>query len=143
MTMGEIPAEYELNEPEPKPRQPVNVPQLVLTIAGFTGTLCVALFALAGVFHANGTSAFQAKKIQNLDTSNTRLAAENAALSMQLSQLSARLSAADPSSDASLVTCSDLRQMRLTVITGGSVSSVPGSVSLSQSAVALPAHCKR
>ena len=58
-----------------------------------------------------------------------------------LSGLSARLAASDPSADTNLITCADLARMGLTTTTGGSVSSVPGSVSLNTTRVPIPAHC--
>ena len=47
--MGEIPATYEIHEPDDDKNPPskVNVLQLALTIAGIVAALCVALLALS------------------------------------------------------------------------------------------------
>jgi uncharacterized protein HemX len=108
--------------------------------------LVIAAWAFTGQHQDTRTIASQAAEIHLLDQSNTRLAQEQAAdvtqrdqVSAQLGQMSSRLAAADPS--GSLITCADLRRMDLTETTGGSVSAVPGNVSLSQSRVPLPRHC--
>jgi hypothetical protein len=142
--MGDIESTYEIREPEdkPPPRPKASAAGVALTAVGIAAALCLALAALAIAAHAGKVSTSQAAQIRALDQSNTRLAGELAADSSQLAGMSARLAAADPASDSALITCADLRRMNLLATTGGSVSAVPGPVSLSQSAVALPAHCR-
>jgi hypothetical protein len=41
------------------------------------------------------------------------------------------------------ITCRDLQRVGLTMTTSGTVSSVPGTVNLSQSPVRIPAHCAK
>jgi uncharacterized protein HemX len=110
--------------------------------------LVIAAWAFAGQHQDTRTIASQAAEIHLLDQSNTRLAQEQAAdvtqrdqVSAQLAQMSSRLAAADPSS--SLITCADLRHIRLMVVSGGTVSAVPGSVNLAESSMPfpLPRHC--
>lgn len=135
----EIPAEIELS-PE-KPRE-TSVTKAALVIAGIVLAVSVAVF---GVVHADKVSSSQAAQIQALDKSNTHLAGELATVTNQLSQMSAKLSATQSEASATnpdLITCADLRHMDLTTTTGGSVSAVPGSVSLDQGSVPLPEHCR-
>jgi hypothetical protein len=86
--------------------------------------------------HADNVSTGQAAQIRGLNQANARL-------STQLSQVSATLAGQNPSADTDLITCADLRHMGLEVTTGGSVSSVPGSVDLSQTPAQIPAHCAK
>ncbi len=135
----EIPATYQLR-PEVKH---LKIARTVLVAAGIVAAIAVAALGLSivGLLHASNVSKLQAAQIHLLDQANTRLAGELSAQSTQLSQMSARLAAADPASDSSLITCRDLRNMGLVATNGGSVSSVPGAVSLNQSAVPMPGHC--
>jgi hypothetical protein len=99
--------------------------------------IAVALAVMAGgLMHADSVNSGQAAQIRGLNQANARM-------SLQISQMAATLSGQNPASDTDLVTCGDLRHMGLTVTTGGSVSSVPGSVDLSSNPVRLPAHCSK
>jgi hypothetical protein len=114
----------------------------LIVIGAFLGVITLALlFTIAGLLHADNVNRGQAAQIHALNQANARLAGQLSAQSNQLSGMSAKVAAADPSADTSLITCGDLRRMGLTVTTGGNVSSVPGTVSLSQSPVKLPGHC--
>jgi len=109
----------------------------VLMIATGVAILAVALaFMAGGLVHADSVNSGQAAQIRGLNQANARM-------SLQISQMTATLSGQNPASDTDLVTCGDLRHMGLTVTTGGSVSSVPGSVDLSSNPVRLPAHCSK
>jgi hypothetical protein len=114
---------------------------LALTAIIAAAALVTAAISITLLLHARNASSSQTAQIHALDQSNTRLALEVAGLSNHQSQMSAQVAAADPSSDSNLITCTDLRHMGLMATDGASVSSVPGTVSLSQSPVSLPAHC--
>jgi hypothetical protein len=89
----------------------------------------------------NTISGAQATQIHQLYQANSRLAGELSAQGTQLSAVAARV--ADPAVNPSLITCRDLRQLGLVATSGGSVSAVPGNVSLSQSPVPIPGHCRK
>jgi hypothetical protein len=140
-------ATYEVHYDDKMPKTKVDLLEVGLVIAGILIALGVGIL---GQLHENNVSSAQSAQIHALDSSNTRLARELATDNNQLSQMSAKLAAmgakvtaTDPASDSSLITCGDLRRMDLTATTGGSVSSVPGNVNLSQAPVPLPAHCPR
>ena len=141
----EIPASYRLH-----PTQEVKHMKITRTMRVTAGIIAAtALAALAalslsilGLLHANNVSKLQATQIHQLDQANTRLAGELAAESTQLSQMAARLAAADPAYDSNLVTCRDLQNMGLIATNGASIVT-GGGISLNQSAVALPGHCKK
>jgi hypothetical protein len=115
-------------------------PGVRIYLAGTGAAILVLAVALvltvAGLMHAGSVNAGQAAQIRSLNQANARL-------SVQSSQMNAALNGQNPAADASLVTCTDLRRMGLVVTTGGSVSSVPGTVSLRQAPVRLPGHCAR
>jgi uncharacterized protein HemX len=99
--------------------------------------IAIALvLAIGGLMHANSVNGGQAAQIRSLNQANARM-------SLQISQMTATLSGQNPASDTDLITCADLRRMGLTLTTGGSVSSVPGTVNLSQNPVRIPAHCAK
>jgi uncharacterized protein HemX len=142
--MGNMEASYEVVPPEP-PKHKISIREMALIIAGIVAALAVGV---SSIIHGNTVSASQANEIHALDQSNTRLAGQVADLSNQLAtvdnrlaEMSAKVTAADPSSDSSLITCADIRHMDLTVTTGGSVVA-GGVVDLSQSSIPLPAHCR-
>lgn len=137
----EIPATYQLH-PEVKR---MKITRKMLVTAGITAAIAVAALGLSivSLLHLDNVSELQATQIRLLDQANTRLAGELSAESTQLSQMTVRLAGADPASDSNLVTCRDLKNMGLVATNGGSVSSVPGPVSLSQSAVPMPGHCEK
>jgi hypothetical protein len=106
-----------------------------------TGAVMVAMaialvLTIGGLMHADNVNGGQAAQIHALNQANARLAD-------QASRMTATLSGQNPASDTDLITCGDLRHMGLTVTTGGSVSSVPGTVSLIQNPVRIPAHCAK
>lgn len=140
--MGEIPAEYELRPEEPSPVKPASMTTILIAI-GVLVALAAGIIALLLAAHGDSTASQQTTQIRNLDKANVRLAGEIASQGNQLSAMTAKLAASDPSSDSSLITCHDLRGMGLRATTGGSVSAVPGAVSLNQPAVPLPAHCRK
>jgi len=109
----------------------INVIWLCLAITGAVIAVVAAglILAIGGLMHADSVNAGQAAQIRALNQANARM-------SGQLSQM-------NPASDTKLVTCGDLRKMGLTVTTGGTVSSVPGSVSLAQNPIRIPAHCPK
>ena len=135
----EIPATYELRPEKPREVKGMNIVRTSLVIAGIVAALAIGI---VGILHANNVSRLQATQIRQLESSNTRLADELSAQSNQLSQMSARLAAADPASDSNLITCRDLHNMGLMSINGASIVT-GGGISLNQSAVPLPAHCKK
>jgi hypothetical protein len=114
---------------------------LALTAIIAAAALVTAAISITLLLHARNASSFQTAQIHALDQSNTRLAQEVAGLSNRQSQMSAQVAAA--SSDPDLITCQDLKNMRLVNTTGASVSSVPGTVSLNQSPVPPPPHCPK
>jgi len=138
----EIPATYQLH-----PIQEVKhmkIGRVVLVAAGIIAATAVAALSVSivSLSHVNNVSKLQATQIHQLDQANTRLAGELAAESTQLSQMAARLAAADPAYDSNLVTCRDLQNMGLIATNGASIVT-GGGISLNQSAVALPGHCKK
>ena len=135
----EIPATYELRPKEPGDVNGMNIVKASLVIAGIVAALAIGI---VGILHANNVSRTQTTQIRQLESSNTRLAGELSAASNQLSQMSAKLAAADPASDSNLITCRDLHNMSLMGINGASIVT-GGGISLNQSAVPLPAHCKK
>lgn len=142
-----IPAAYQIHhEKSPEMKAIATVRVWVLITAGISTLALVAsvlgITGWAQAMHDGHTISFQATQIHGLDQSNTNLAGELSQLSNRLTGMSAQVSAADPASDSSLVTCADLRHMGLTTTTGGSVSSVPGTVDLSRAPVPLPGHCR-
>jgi hypothetical protein len=134
----EIPATYELRPKTPRELKSLNIVRTSLVIAGI-----VAAFAtgLVGLLHENNVSRLQATQIRELESANTRLAGELSAESSQLTQVSAKLAAADPASDSNLITCRDLRTMGLMATNGAGIVT-GGGISLNQSPVPLPGHCK-
>jgi len=136
----EIPATYQLH-PKVKHVKIARNVQVVVGIIAATAVTALGLSVLA-LLHANNVSKLQATQIHQLDQANTRLAGELAAESTQLSQMAARLAAADPAYDSNLVTCRDLQNMGLIATNGASIVT-GGGISLNQSAVALPGHCKK
>jgi hypothetical protein len=105
--------------------------------------LAAAVVAIIMLLHARNVSSSQAAQIHALDQANTRLTSTLIAEQDRLAQTSARITKTDPADDANLITCSDLKRMNLKATTGGSVSSVPGTVTMTQNLVTLPAHCAR
>jgi hypothetical protein len=122
----------------------MKVARTVLVAAGVIAAIAVAALGLsiAGLLHASNVSKLQATQIHQLDQANIRLASELSAQSTQLSQMSARLAAADPAYDSNLITCRDLQNMGLTATNGASIVT-GGGISLNQSAVSLPGHCRK
>jgi hypothetical protein len=94
------------------------------------------VLTIGGLVHADNVNAGQGAQIHALNQANARM-------SLQISQMNSALSGQNPASDSSLVTCTDLRHMGLTVTTGGTVASVPGIVNLTQSLLRIPAHCAK
>ena len=141
----EIPASYRLH-----PTQEVKHMKITRTMRVTAGIIAAtALAALAalslsivGLLHANNVSNLQATQIHQLNQASTRLAGELSAESTQLSQMAARLAAADPASDSNLITCRDLQSMGLIATNGASIVT-GGGISLNQNAVSLPGHCKK
>jgi hypothetical protein len=138
----QIPATYQLH-----PIQEVKhmkIGRAVLAAAGTIAATAVAALSVSivGLSHANNVSKLQATQIHQLDQANTRLAGELSAESTQLTQMAARLAAADPASDSNLITCRDLQAMGLIATDGASIVT-GGGISLNQSAVPLPGHCKK
>jgi hypothetical protein len=109
---------------------------MAATGAVITAIALALVLTIAGLMHADNVNAGQAAQIRGLDAANARL-------SGQLSVVAAALAGQDPAADPALITCADLRQMALTLITGGSVSAVPGPVSLATAPVRLPGHCAK
>src|ERR1700728_1989921 len=137
--MGEIPADYELREPE-KREPKTNTVLMALVFAGLIASLGVALFSLKTAYGANRPQA--TAQIHALDKSIRRQAGEIASLKIELGETSAKLTASDPASNSSLITCHDLKHMNLTETTGASIEA-GGSIGLGQSHVPLPAHCPK
>lgn len=143
--MNDIQATYEVHEPDDgKPTSKAGAAQLALTMAGIIAALAISALAFV---HSSNTG--EAAQIRALAASNTRLAGELATqnteiarLRSQLAGMSARVTAASPANDTSLITCGDLRSMRLYETTGASIQA-GGSIGLSQDPVPLPAHCPR
>jgi hypothetical protein len=129
-------------EQAPEEEMPDVKPPLCKGVRAFmiaAGAVLLALgvglvLTIGGLMHADKVNSGQAAQIHALNQSNARM-------SGQLSVVAAALSGQNPADDTNLITCADLRKMGLSVTTGGSVSSVPGSVNLSQNAVRIPAHC--
>lgn len=138
----EIPATYQL-KPAPQMKH-TEIARAVLVAVGVIAATAVAAIGLAivGLMHANNVSKLQATQIHQLDQANTRLAGQLSAADTQLSQMSARLAAADPAYDSNLITCKDLQSMGL-IATSGAGIVTGGGISLNQSAVPLPAHCRK
>jgi hypothetical protein len=105
------------------------------------GLALVLALTVASLLGAAGKLNSQGAQIRGLNQANARMSSQLGQVTSTVSGLSARLAASDPSADTSLITCADLAQMGLTVTTGGSVSAVPGDVSLNTSRVRLPSHC--
>jgi hypothetical protein len=142
----EIPASYALHPEHRAQARARHLPlplgaALAVTAVIAVAALWAAAISIVMLLHARNVSSAQAAQLRALGQSNTRLAGEVAALGHRQAQLSAQVAAADPAADASLITCTDLRRLRLMAATGGSVSAVPGTVSLTQSPVPLPEHC--
>lgn len=140
------PATYAIPEPRDNPQPPkpsVSAGQLAVTVFGILLALAVSGFALIHSTEPSPGSTFQEKQIQNLETANTRLAGELAGLSNQQTHLSSTLASVTSPSPL-LITCGDLRRVRLTVTTGGSIEA-GGVVGLTQDTVPfpLPAHCPK
>ena len=128
-------------EGEEEPTQEVKASRADLAYMITSGAIIAAIgIALvhmaAGLMHADKVSTGQAAQIHALNQANARM-------SLQLSQMNSALNGQNPSTDPDLLTCADLRKMGLTITAGGSVSSVPGTVSLSQIPVRIPAHCAK
>lgn len=143
--MGEVPPVYEIYPPEdssPPPKPGAAVPLAAAAVAVAVAALCMAVLGMLNAGSTASANRSQAAQIRALSAANARLSRELTAQGTELQQVTARLAAADPASDANLITCSDLRSMHLTTTGGGSVSSVPGNVNLSQNPVPLPAHCR-
>jgi hypothetical protein len=141
----EIGATYQIHEPDEPGKRLARAIALAFVVLVVVAAITITSL---GVLRANGMSNSQAAQIHALKIANARLAyevtteqSELRQLSAKQTQMSARLASA--ASNNGLVTCNDLRHMNLTTTTGGSVSAVPGSVSLNQSAVSLPAHCRK
>jgi len=138
----EIPVTYQV-----KPTHQVKhmeIARAVLVAVGVIATTAVAAISLAivSLLHASNVGKLQATQIHQLDQANTRLAGELSAEDTQLSQMSAKLAAANPAYDSDLITCKDLQNMGL-IATNGAGIVTGGGISLNQSAVPLPAHCKK
>ena len=118
------------------PRPSMTIIWVCLAITGAViAVIAIALvLTIGGLMHADNVNAGQAAQIRSLNQANARLMTEQ-------SEMNAALNGQNPAADTNLVTCADLRKMGLTIATGGSVSSVPGTVSLSQNPVRIPAHC--
>jgi hypothetical protein len=139
MTMGEIPATYEIHAEEKASQARVGTGTMALIIGSVMIALCAVLVAVAGQLHANKVNAEQSAQIHMLNLDNSRMASELSAQNSALNQVSDVLAKNGPAS--SFVTCSDLRRLRLTVTTGASIEA-GGSVAVSTSPVALPPHCR-
>lgn len=141
--MEEIPAEYELQQEKPPEIKTASVATVLIGI-GVLVAIAAAIIALVLAAQGKNVISQQSAQIRALDASNTRMAGEITALSNRQTQMSAKLSASDPSSDKDLITCQDWHS--LTKTTGGSVSvtAVPSTatVSLSQNRVSMPGHCR-
>jgi hypothetical protein len=119
----------------PVPRVGLGVKVYMVATGAVIAAMATALvLTVGGLVHADNVNGGQAAQIHALNQANARLAD-------QASRMTAALSGQNPAGDTDLITCGDLRHMGLTVTTGGSVSSVPGTVSLIQNAVRMPAHC--
>ena len=141
-------------EPPPTETQPQQPPSFrpattVMVIAVIAVVLALFAFALGGLafLHSSKTGGSTSASISTLDQSQTRFAGEVSAQRQQITSLH-RVVAADSSALSALrakvdddISCADLAKMKLLETTGGSVSSVPGSVDLSQSPVPLPKPC--
>ena len=140
----EIPATYELRPEKPREVKEMAIVKMSLVVAGIIGAIAVFALGLSiiGLLRGDNVSRLQATQIRQLESANARLAGELSAQSSQLSQASARLAAADPASDSSLITCRDLRTMGLVATNGASIVT-GGGISLNQSAVPLPGHCRK
>jgi hypothetical protein len=136
----DVPSTYEINQP-PKEPQVTGHGKFVRIGMAVSGVLVAANVVSAVLFQArmNDLTNVQQTQIHQLYQANSRLAGQLSAQSTQLGQVSAGLATENPS----LITCRDLKNMALTAITGGSVSAVPGNVSLSTNTIPLPGHCKK
>jgi hypothetical protein len=105
---------------------------MAVTVAVMTAIALALVLTIAGLMHADNVNAGQAAQIRGLDAANARL---SGGLSVMTAALAGQ--------DTALISCADLRHMALTVITGGSVSAVPGPVSLTLGPVRLPGHCAK
>jgi hypothetical protein len=128
-------------ESEEESAKGAKVPRVDLVYMISSGAVIVVIavalvFMVGGLVHADNVNSGQAAQIRSLNQANARM-------SLQLSQMNSALSGQNPAADSNLVTCADLRKMGLTITTGGSVSSVPGTVNLSQNPVRIPAHCSK
>jgi hypothetical protein len=141
----DVPASFTIWAEEDEPAQDVKGPRQSMTriwlCVAITGAVVAVIavglvLAIGGLMHADNVNAGQAAQIRGLNQANARLMTEQ-------SEMNAALNGQNPAAETNLVTCDDLRKMGLTVITGGSVSSVPGAVSLSQSPARMPAHCAK
>lgn len=146
--MANMDATYEVRPPEPSKKR-ISVGELALLVAGIVAALSIAVAAL---LHSNDMNSSQSVSTRALDQSNTQLSAEIGrlksdinSLTNQLANVNNRLAQTDAKVNDPLpnfVTCADLRHMNLTVTDSGSVSAVPGPVSLDVSPVVLPSHCR-
>jgi hypothetical protein len=141
----DVPASFTIWAEEDEPAQDVKVPRpntniiwVCLAVTGIviTGMAIALVLTIGGLMHANTVNTGQAAQIRSLNQANARLMTEQ-------SEMNAALNGQNPAADTNLVTCGDLRKMALTVTTGGTVSSVPGTVSLTQSPARIPAHCAK
>ena len=133
-------------EPQPVRRKGASGAMVLAVIASCVAgvALIVATVTITLYMGQRNVTRSQAAQIHALDQSNTNLAGKLAALSNKQAQISAQVAA--DSSNSDLVTCSDLKEMGLTSVSGGSgsVTSVPGTVyiDLSTSRIKLPRHCQ-
>jgi hypothetical protein len=117
---------------------------LTAAVTMAVAALIIAVLAGAGLMHDSKLIASQAAELRLLDSSNTRLAQQQSADTAQLAQVSTRVTAADPASDSNLITCADLRSIKLTVVNGATVYAVPGNVDLTTGSETFPVpkHCR-
>lgn len=137
----DVPSTYEIRQPPEDPQAAgrgkiIVIAMAVITILVVANVISVVLFETK----LNDLTSIQGVQIRQLYQANSRLADQ---LSAQSTQMSAGLAASNPAADSNLITCRDLKSMALVATNGGSVSAVPGSVSLSQSAVPMPGHCRK
>jgi len=138
----EIPASYRLHPIQEAKH--MKITRTMRVTAGIIAATALAALSLSivGLLQANNVSNLEATQIHQLNQASTRLAGELSAESTQLSQMAARLAAADPASDSNLITCRDLQSMGLIATNGASIVT-GGGISLNQNAVSLPGHCKK
>jgi hypothetical protein len=141
----DVPASFTIWAEEDEPAQDTKTPRQGMTrvwlCVAITGAVVAVIavglvLAIGRLMHADNVNAGQAAQIRALNQADARLMTEQ-------SEINAALNGQNPAADTNLVTCGDLRKMALTVTTGGTVSSVPGAVSLTQSPARIPAHCAK